>query len=231
MRVDVVDLFGLDAGVAQGVAHDAIGAVAVLGRRGDVKGVAAHAVAHDLGDDRARRAALARSSSSRISMPAPSPTTKPSRCLSHGRLAFSGSSLRVESARMAAKPPMPMAQIGSLGAAADHHVGVAALDDLERIADGVGAGGAGGGGGRVRPLGAGADRDVTGGQIDDGRRNEEGRDPARPALQQIAVFALDDLESADAAADVDAHPFGVFGRHRQSGHAPWRNPTPRRRTG
>ena len=37
--------------------------------------------------------------------PAPSPITKPSRSLSHGRLAVAGSSLRVDSARAAAKPP------------------------------------------------------------------------------------------------------------------------------
>ena len=37
-------------------------------------------------------------------MPAPSPITKPSRSLSNGREAFSGSSLRVESARMEQKP-------------------------------------------------------------------------------------------------------------------------------
>ena len=41
-------------------------------------------------------------------MPAPSPTTKPSRSLSHGRQACAGSSLRCDSARMAANPPMPM---------------------------------------------------------------------------------------------------------------------------
>src|SRR5690242_14524925 len=41
-------------------------------------------------------------------MPAPSPTTKPSRCASKGRLATAGFSLRVERAFIAAKPPMPM---------------------------------------------------------------------------------------------------------------------------
>ena len=34
--------------------------------------------------------------------------TKPSRSLSNGRLACSGASLRVERARMAAKPPTPI---------------------------------------------------------------------------------------------------------------------------
>ena len=43
-------------------------------------------------------------------MPAPSPSTNPSRSLSNGRLARSGSSLRDDRARMAAKPPIPIAQ-------------------------------------------------------------------------------------------------------------------------
>ena len=51
--------------------------------------------------------ALACSYSSRTRTPAPSPSTKPSRSLSHGRLAVAGSSLRVDSARAAQKPPMP----------------------------------------------------------------------------------------------------------------------------
>src|SRR5438552_2983665 len=40
-------------------------------------------------------------------MPAPSPITKPSRSLSKGRLAAAGASLRVESAFITEKPPMP----------------------------------------------------------------------------------------------------------------------------
>src|SRR6476660_5451195 len=56
---------------------------------------------------------FANSSSSRMRMPAPSPITKPSRSLSHGRLARCGSSLRVESARMAAKPPTPIGVIAA----------------------------------------------------------------------------------------------------------------------
>ena len=44
-----------------------------------------------------------------MSRPAPSPMTKPSRSLSKGREAFSGSSLcAVESAFSAVKPEMPM---------------------------------------------------------------------------------------------------------------------------
>ena len=43
--------------------------------------------------------------------PAPSPSTNPSRPLSQGRLAPSGSSLRVESARAEAKPPSPIGDV------------------------------------------------------------------------------------------------------------------------
>jgi hypothetical protein len=40
-----------------------------------------------------------------MTVPAPSPMMKPSRCLSNGRLARSGASLRVDSARIEPKPP------------------------------------------------------------------------------------------------------------------------------
>ncbi len=51
-----------------------------------------------------RRAACSADSST--TMPAPSPSTNPSRPLSNGRDARSGSSLRVDSARIAAKAAM-----------------------------------------------------------------------------------------------------------------------------
>src|SRR5438876_10632889 len=57
--------------------------------------------------------AFANSYSSRIRTPAPSPTMKPSRSLSNGRLAFSGSSLRVASARSAPNPPIPIGVIAA----------------------------------------------------------------------------------------------------------------------
>src|SRR3990170_2223503 len=50
----------------------------------------------------------AHSSSSSTITPDPSPMMNPSRFLSKGRLARAGSSLRVESARIAANPPPPM---------------------------------------------------------------------------------------------------------------------------
>ena len=93
---------------------------------------------------------------------------------------------------------------GSLRAAGDHGVGVAALDDAEGVADGVRGGGAGGCGRLVRPLGAVADGDVAGGQVDDRGGDKERRDLARPAVHQVGVLALDDVEPADAGADVHA---------------------------
>ena len=85
----------------------------VFGLAGEVERVGGQAVADDLGvDARAARGARPRSSS-RMTMPAPSPMTKPSRSLSNGRLALFGSSLRVESARIAANPPTPIGVIAA----------------------------------------------------------------------------------------------------------------------
>src|SRR5215475_5980155 len=51
---------------------------------------------------------VACSSDSRIRIPAPSPTINPSRSASNGRLAVAGSSFRVDSAFIDAKPPTPI---------------------------------------------------------------------------------------------------------------------------
>ncbi len=123
-----------------------------------------------------------------------------------------GSSLRCESARMAANPPMPM---GVMQASAPPQIitsASSALNDLERIADGMRAGGAGRRGSRIRTLGAGADGNVAGSQIDDGGRNKKRGDAAGAFFQQYPMLALDHLESADAAADVDAHSLGIVER-------------------
>ena len=113
-----------------------------------------------------------------------------------------------------------------LGAAADHRVRVSALDQPERVADGVRAGRAGGRDRRVRSLRAETNRDEPGGQVDDRRQDEEGRDAFGSALQQDAVLALDHLEPADAAADDHSDPRRVrrldpqpalIHRHRRGG--------------
>ena len=93
---------------------------------------------------------------------------------------------------------------GGFGASGNHHIGIAALDDAEGIADGMGAGGAGRGRRFIRALGAEAHGNVSGGEVDDGGGNEERRDLARAALEERGMFALDHVESADARADMDA---------------------------
>src|SRR5581483_1344893 len=81
------------------------------------------------------------------------------------------------------------------------------------------AGGARRAGGLVWPLRVPPDAHVPRGQVHDGRGYEEGRDLARAALQQCAVLTLDDVEPADAAADVDPDAVVDFRRDLQPGHA------------
>ena len=56
---------------------------------------------------------------------------------------------------------------------------------------------------------------MAGREVDDGRRNEERRDPRGPSLQQRGVLALDDLEPANAAADDHAGACGAGSVERQ----------------
>src|SRR5208283_3596080 len=107
---------------------------------------------------------------------------------------------------------------GGLGTAGDHNVSVIVLNDAERVSDGVGARGAGGRGGFVRSLGAETHGDVAGGKIDDGGGYKERRNLARSTIEKSGVFAFDDIESADAGADVDANALGIFRRDLQAGH-------------
>ena len=104
----------------------------------------------------------------------------------------------------------------SFRSAGNHDIRIAALDDPIGVADGVSAGGAGRRGGLVRALGAVADADLTRGQVDDGRGNKKGRNFARAARQHGAVFALDNVESADARADVNADALGILRRDLQA---------------
>ncbi len=77
-------------------------------------------------------------------MPAPSPRMNPSRSRSKGRLARSGSSLRVESAVRQDEAGHAEGMDHAVRAAGEDDVGIAAADQLEGLADGLRAGGAGG---------------------------------------------------------------------------------------
>src|SRR6188472_246519 len=75
--------------------------------------------------------AMADSRSSRMTTPEPSPMMNPSRSLSNGRLALSGSSLRVDMARIAANPPTLMGVI----AASDPPAIIASASPRRMISD------------------------------------------------------------------------------------------------
>ena len=163
-------------------------------------------------------------------MPAPSPMTKPSRSSSHGREARSRGVVEVgrERPRRGEARDAEPADRG-LGAARDHHVGVAERDQPRRVADRVGAGRAGGHHRVVRPLEAEADRDLAAHQVDQARRDEERADPARAALLELDRGVGDGAEAADAGADqhagalpvvlVDGLPAGVRDRLDRGGEA------------
>ena len=58
------------------------------------------------------------------------------------------------------------------------------------------------------PLALYSDGDVAGGEVDDGAGDEEGGDLAGAAGEHGGVLAFDDVEAADAGADVDAETIG-----------------------
>ena len=93
----------------------------------------------------------------------------------------SGSSLRVDSARIAANPPTSGSKMPGLRAAGDHHVGVTAADDLRRFAERVAARGAGRHGREVRPGHPELDGDLAGPDVGDAHRDEERADPVGAA--------------------------------------------------
>ena len=137
--------------------------------------------------------------------------------MSHGRLAVAGSSLRVENARDAQKPPMPSGEIGGLRSAGDHDVGVAVLDEPRRLADAVVGGRARADGAEVRALVAVVDRHETGDHVDDRARHEERRDLAQAALRGKVVRLFDHRQPADARADAHARALLVAGEAFETG--------------
>ena len=127
--------------------------------------------------------------------------TKPSRPASNGRDAR----LRIVVARRERAHRGEAADDrlvdAGLGAAGEHDVGVAAPDDLRRLADGVAAGRAGRDGREVRPGHPEADRDLAGADVGDAHRDEERADPVR-AAQGVDRDAVDERpDAAEAGAE------------------------------
>src|SRR6266568_3531018 len=112
-----------------------------------------------------------------MTIPAPSLITNPSRSASNGREARSGSSLRVDRARMAEKPPTHSGAITP-----SHPPAIMTSASLRAVAD----------------------RNLTRGHVHDESDDEEGRHAPRPLAQQDGVLPLDGREPADSRADV--HP-------------------------
>ena len=69
--------------------------------------------------------------------------------------------------------------------------------------------------GRIGSFRSGTNRDVARRQVHNTRRDEKGRDPPGPAVEKVEVLALDHVEPADPAADVDAHSFRNLGSNFQ----------------
>ena len=96
-----------------------------------------------------------------------------------------------------------------LGAAGDHHVGVAAPDRLGCLADGVAAGRAGRHRREVRAGHAEADRDLARADVRDAHRDEERADPIGSA-SGVDRDALDErANAAEAGAEDHAGPLGL----------------------
>ncbi len=96
-----------------------------------------------------------------------------------------------------------------LGTAREHDVGVTVADVTQRLAEGVGAGSARGDDAEVDGLGLELDGHDAGGDVGDERRDREGRDARRTALDEDAGLVLDGLHAADAGTDDHAKALGV----------------------
>ena len=201
--VDVVDLVGRDAGDSEGVGHGTVAAFAFGGHSGHVEGICGHAVADDFGEDFGAASlgelklfededASAFAADEAVTVLVPGTAGVGGVVVASGEGLHGGETTDTHGGD------------GGLGATGDHGVGIAALDDAEGVTDGVGAGGAGGSGGLVGSAGGVLDGDVSGGEIDDGGGDEEGRDFAWATVHHVGVFALNDVEAADAGADVYA---------------------------
>ena len=137
MGVDIADLFRPHIGIFERHLHAASRSNASRHEGdGHVVGIAGHAIAHNFSVDGAPAAEGMLQVLPEIKMPQPSPITKPSRSLSKGRLAWAGSSFRVERAR-APQTRQRQGRHRSFGAAADHGLGIAVLHQPEGIADGI----------------------------------------------------------------------------------------------
>ena len=205
-----------------------------LGRRGDVIGVAGHAVSRHLGVN--LRAALLRvliflqhDAAGALAHHESVAILVPGTRRGAGPVVEAGG----QGAGSAESGDADLAHRG-LRAAGQHHVGVAQPDQPRRIADRMHPGRAGRHHRMVRAFEAVFDRQMPGREIAERRRNEERRQPPRLAFVDKDGGLIDCLQAADAGADHHAggaaivlgfrHPAGILDRlgardHRQMDEA------------
>jgi hypothetical protein len=134
-------------------------------------------------------------------MPAPSPWTNPSRFLSKGRDAFWGGVVALRQGAHVGESVEAEVRHGRLGAADEHDVRVAVLDEPQGARHGVVRGGARGGDPEVGAAEAELDGDVARGRVEHHLGDEEGVGLGRAFLQVADVLLLQLVEPADAAGD------------------------------
>ena len=180
MGVDIVDIRRLQPCILQRRAHGAFATLAVLGRRGDVVGVAGQAVAFHLGIN--LRAA-------RLGMFVILKHDN-TRALAHDKpvaVGVIGAAGRLGIVRAFGGQRLAGIETGDTDlanrrfrTARDHHIRVAELDQPRGVANRMGTGGTGGDNRVVRPFEAIADADLTGDQVDQRAGDKERRHAARP---------------------------------------------------
>src|SRR5690625_397447 len=203
MGVDVVDVFGIDPCVGNGVAHGQRGAGAVRWRRGHMVGIAAHTKT-----DQFRVDACA----SRLSMFVLVSNQHPGAITKHEAIAVAvpraarrlGVVITCGKCPRRGKTAQTHWRSGHFCTARQHHVRIPVHDIARCKANAVGAGGACCGHGDIRAAHAVHDGQVTSDHIDDGPRYEKrGHTTWTPMLnEQGAVF--NGTNTADSRTDGDA---------------------------
>ena len=222
VSVDVVDLLRPNTSVIHRVGHDLEGPFTVSRGLGDVKGIPRHAVPHNFGVD-GGAAPLGPLHLLQHQDSEPSPITKPSRSRSKGRQAFSGSSFRVDRARMEANPPTLMGVM----AASDPPQSMASASpramirnespmawDPEEQAVQVAV---------LGPLAPNRMESCPAARLIMEEGMKKGEIRLGPPSQELGVFPLDGGKTSDPRSDVYPESGRQLRCYLQSGRTPWQN--------